>query len=375
VDVIYAELKQLAEERSSEKRLDLLRRITDLFLVNIERYSDVEISLFNDVVDSIVERVSREAQIDVATNLVTIPGFPLPVAHKLANAADIEIARPVIRGFLGFTDRDLIAIARRASDDHLDAVAGRSQLSEAVTDVLIDRGSAQVMHTVSANQSARFSQRGMDTLVIKARDDSALQGLLVERADLPQRAAETLSSIVSEALAIKLKERGYQVCDTVPDQLVEAVCEDFTRAVRDRDRNSLAAERIIAQFGAGRFTLEQALLAVIECDQMLAVAALLSHSTGIERQMLMCILASGPLHTVLVLLRALELKWETVNALLALRSSKQHSRHEVSRDSRRDYESIEISAAKRTLRFLQIRTKATGDVSLGDAPNAIKRSR
>ena len=373
MDAIYAELKQLAEERSSEKRLDLLRRITDLFLVNVEKYSDIEISLFNDVVDSIVERVSRDAKIDVATNLVIIPGFPLPVARKLANASDIEIARPVIRGFLGFTELDLIEIARRASDAHLDAVAGRTQLSEAITDVLIDRGSPRVVHTVSANQGARFSEQGMDNLVIKARDDSALQGLLVERADLPPRAAETLSTIVSEALAIKLKERGYQVCDTIPDQLIEAVCEDFTRAVRDRDRNSLAAERIIAQFGAGRLTLEDALLAVIECDQMLAVAALLGHSIGIDRQTLMCILASGPLHTVLVLMRALELKWETVNALLALRTSKQRSRQDVSTDIRSEYENIEISAAKRTLRFLQVRTKATGDLSAGNVANNMKR--
>jgi uncharacterized protein (DUF2336 family) len=272
----------------------------------------------------------------------------------------------VLRGALGLTERDLVEIARKASDEHLDAIAGRAQLSEAITDVLIDRGSREVVHTVSANQGACFSESGMERLVTKARVDTSLQSLLVERSDLSQKAIEQLSTIVSEALAIKLAERGYQVAGIIPDHLAKTASAAFARAVHDRDRNTLAAERIIAEFGAGRMPLEEALSGVVKCENMLAVAALLSHRTGLDRNKLMGILNGGTPQTVMVLLRALDLKWPTVAAMMALRAMKQRTRQTIGSNAQRDYEAIDSTAAKRTLRFLQIRNKAAPD-DAGDA--------
>jgi uncharacterized protein (DUF2336 family) len=359
--LMFAELKNLAEERSSEKRLDLLRKITDLFFAGIDQHSEAENSLFHEVIDRIVDQVSHEAKIDVATNLATLPGFPLPVVRKFANDTVIEIARPVLRSAIGLSERELVGIARKASDQHLDAIAGRAQLSEAITDVLIDRGSREVMHTVSANHGACFSEQGMEKLVTKARVDTGLQGLLVERSDLSQRAIEQLTTIVSEALAIKLAERGYQVSGLIPEHLAKAASAEFARAVHDRDRNSLLAERIIAEFGAGRMQLEEALLGVIKCENMLAVASLLSHRTGLERNKQMGILNGGTPQTVMVLLRALDLAWPTVAALMGLRATRQRTRQTIGASLQREFEAIDATAAKRTLRFLQIRAKAATD--------------
>ncbi len=361
---MYAELKNLAEERSSEKRLDLLRKITDLFFDGVDRHTEAETSLFNDVMDSIVDKVSREAKIDVSTNLAILPGFPLPVVRKLANDSDIDIARPVLHGASGLTDLDLIEIARKASDGHLDAIAGRPQLSEAITDVLIDRGSPQVVHTVSANHGARFSERGMDTLVSHARDDDRLQTKLVERDDLTQKAVDALSSIVSETLAVKLVARGYQVPVRLPDELVEAASREFARAVKDRDENSLLAERIIAEFGAGRLPFEGALRRIVRCQQMLAVAALVSSHTGLDRHMLMCILNGGMTQTIMVLLRALDLPWATANSVLALRSRIMDVQPSCVA-AEHEFEAIDSAAAKRTLRFLVVRARTQADGSSG----------
>jgi len=367
-ELMLTELTCLAEERSPEKRLDLLRKISDLFFAGIDMHSEAETSLFNEVIERIVDQISGDAKIDVATNFATLPGFPLPVVRKLAHDNNIEIARPVIRGALGLTDLDLIEIGRKAYDQHLDAIAGRTPLSEAVTDVLIDRGSSEVVHTVSANHGAAFSERGMDMLVGKARDDGSLQHILVERSDLTQAAVDKLSSIVSEALAIKLAERGYQVSGNIPEQVVKTARDAFARAVQDRDQNALAAERIIAQFGAGRITLENALLEIVKCQQMLAVAALLSHHTGLDRNVLMKMLSGGTPQTVLVLMRALGLQWATVAAFMALRAAKQRTRQTLSTKAQRDYEAIDATAAQRTLRFLQIRARAGSDAADGENP-------
>jgi uncharacterized protein (DUF2336 family) len=133
---VFAELKSLARERSSAKRLDLLRKIADLFFARIDQHSDAEASLFNEVIERVADQISRDGKIEAATDLATLPGFPTPVVRKFAHDSDIEIARPVLRSALGLTERDLVEIARKASDAHLNAIAGRAQLSEAVSDRL-----------------------------------------------------------------------------------------------------------------------------------------------------------------------------------------------------------------------------------------------
>jgi uncharacterized protein (DUF2336 family) len=357
---MYAELKELAEQRSSEKRLDLLRKLADMFFDGIDEHTEAETSLFNDVMGTIVDQVSRDAKIDIATNLAILPGFPLPVVRKLANDSDIVIARPVIRGASGLTDFDLIEIARRASDEHLDALAARPQLSKAITDVLIDRGSRHVMHTISTNHGARFSEWGMDVLVDRASDDGQLQNALVERSDLPQKAVNALASIVSETLVIKLIERGYQVQGKIPDELVKQASRRFALAVRERDQKMLAAERIISEFGSGRLRFEDALLQIVECEQMLAVAAMLDYRTGLDRHTLMSILNGGVTQTVMVLLRGLDLTWNTASAILALRSQKLQPHQPC--DARPEaFEAINIAVAKRTIRFLVVRARTTAE--------------
>ena len=131
--------------------------------------------------------------------------------------------------------------------------------------------------------------------------------------------------------------------------------------MHERDRNAIAAERIITEFGAGRMTLEEPLLGVIKCEQMLGVVALLSHRTGLERNRLMGMLNFGTQQTVLVLLRALDLKWPTVSALIAYRAKKQRTREPAGPGAQRDYEAIDATAAKRTLRFLQVRSRVESD--------------
>lgn len=101
---------------------------------------------------------------------------------------------------------------------------------------------------------------------------------------------------------------------------------------------------------------------------MLAVAALLSHHTKLDRNVVMKILSGGTPQTVLVLRRALDLRWTTVAAFMAFRAAKQRTRPSPDVNTRWDYEAIDATAARRTLRFLQIRAKASAEVSGKDSP-------
>ena len=92
-------------------------------------------------------------------------------------------------------------LAERGSQAHLTAIASRSTVPEKVTDVLIDRGDREVVHTVTANHGARFSDHGMDRLLDNAHDDVDLRELLVERPDLSSQSVDKLLPLVSEFAA------------------------------------------------------------------------------------------------------------------------------------------------------------------------------
>jgi hypothetical protein len=162
---MHHELTRIAAERSPEKRLELLHKVTDLYLDGVDTNSNSETYLFNEIMEKIVDQFSRDIKKQVSSTLAILPDFPSNIVRKLADDTDIEIARPVLRNAFSLTDEDLVRLAQRGSQAHLTAIAGRATLPEKVTDVLIDRGERDVVHTVTGNHGARFSESGMDRLL------------------------------------------------------------------------------------------------------------------------------------------------------------------------------------------------------------------
>ena len=88
-----------------------------------------------------------------------MPNAPVGVIRILALDDDIEVARPVLKNSSRLDDSDLIAAAGSKGQLHLAAIAQRRTLSEAVTDVLVERGNKYVAHSVRT-RGARFSDAG-----------------------------------------------------------------------------------------------------------------------------------------------------------------------------------------------------------------------
>jgi uncharacterized protein (DUF2336 family) len=71
------------------------------------------------------------------------------------------------------------------SFNHLHAIACRKQISETVTDALVDRGHLNAIRKAVENAGACFSEFGSAKLVQIARRDRALASKLAGRKDLP----------------------------------------------------------------------------------------------------------------------------------------------------------------------------------------------
>jgi hypothetical protein len=357
--MMHQELTRIAAERSPEKRLELLHKVTDLYFEGVGNHTTSESYLFNEIMERIVEAFSRDMKREVATSLAILPEFPTNIVRKLADDEDVEVARPVLRNALSLTDDDLVRLAQRGSQAHLNAIAGRATLPEKVTDVLIDRGDREVVHTVTANHGARFSDYGMDRLVEKCEDDVDLRELLVERPDLSPHVVTKMLPLLSESLVIKLAERGYEVNGAISADMIASLRQRFTAALKQRKDNILQISLVIEQIRQGRAKLDDAARQVAESGRLLDVAALLAAFVRLERDQVFQQLYRGQLQTVLILCRSLDLTWPTLDAILGLRATKQQMRYFSDPTVRRDYEAIDPMIAQRAMRFLRVRQVAS----------------
>jgi hypothetical protein len=356
---MYQELTRIAAERSPEKRLELLHRVTDLYFDGVGQHTTSETYLFNEIMEKIVDLFSRDLKREVSASLAILPNFPSNIVRKLADDEDVEIARPVLRNALSLTDDDLVHLAQRGSQAHLAAIAGRSTVPEKVTDVLVDRGNREVVHTVTGNHGARFSGYGMERLLEKCADDVDLRELLVERPDLSPQVVEKLLPIVSESLLMKLAERGYEVNGAIPADMIGSLKQRFAAALKTRKTDIRQVSVMVDEIRRGAANLDDSVRAIAESGRLLDVAALLAPFVRLERDQVFQQIYGGQLQTVLILARSLDLTWPTVDAVLALRAAKQQARYFSDLTVKRDYEAIDAAIAQRAIRFLRVRQVAS----------------
>ena len=62
---------------SAEKRIETLRRMTDLFLGGADRFSDEQIGVFNDVLVHLINQIEAKALIELSAHLAADYNAPI----------------------------------------------------------------------------------------------------------------------------------------------------------------------------------------------------------------------------------------------------------------------------------------------------------
>ena len=96
--------------------------------------------MFGEIFKVLVEVIEFKTRVKLAERFAVDP-IRLPASHvPLPRAIAADVAAPVLTQSTALAESDLIASARPQSQDHLYAIAQRQSMSEAVTDILIERG-------------------------------------------------------------------------------------------------------------------------------------------------------------------------------------------------------------------------------------------
>jgi uncharacterized protein (DUF2336 family) len=356
---LIAEIEAAIESGSAPRRVETLRRVTDLFMGRAQDYSDEQIELFDDVICRLAERIESWARAELAGRLAPVKNAPPTIVRTLARDEEIEVARPVLMHSPRLTDEDLLACAQGGRQDRLLAISKRASISGVVTDVLVTQGNSEVVRSVAQNRGARFSDDGYGKLVEKSIDDEVLAICVALRKDIPQRHLHALVAKASEAVFKKLVASNPGAVAEVQRVLTDItgcspkaeihVVRDYTRAKAMFEENVRAGKPIddVAQEFAKSGKLEETVV----------VLSTLCHLPieAVERAM---IDKRGDDDLALILAKAAGLSWQTARHILGLRRGEGGLNAHAIETAYQHFYRLQLATAQRVVRFYQVRHAA-----------------
>ena len=342
---------------SVERRNTALRRVTDLFLVGSEQYSDDEIALFDDVIIRLAAEIELSARSLLAVRLAPVPNAPPRTIRALAFDDAIEVARPVLVQSERLDDRALVENGRKKGQEHLLAISRRRSLSEEVTDVLVQRGNQQVVLSAAENRGARFSDLGFATLVQRSAGDDKLAACVGSRPEIPAGLLVELLAKASHIVRAKLEVEHPQAKRKV-QQAVEEASERIWIEVLDGSPERAAARALVETLRRSGELDGSKLQAFAKDGRLEETTTAIALMCKISLQFVERAMMQERSETVLVLARAVGLSWSAVKAILLLRAGKRIIAADEIAQCLARFERLKPATAKEILRFYQKRDLA-----------------
>ena len=359
---LIAELEDAIQGGSRDKRVETLRRVTDLFLNDANRLNDQQIDVFDEVLGRLIKNVEEKTLAELSRRLGPVKNAPIEVLRNLARDDNITVAEPVLAQSVRLSSNDLVEIAKTKSQAHLFAISGRERLDVTVTDVLVERGDQQVVRRVAGNSGARFSEVGYATLVQRSERDEKLAERVGLRLDLPLQLLRQLLARAGEAVRNRLLAvAGPEMRDQIQRALATVTEDIGCEASMDREQDfEQARRRVLALNSKGE--LNQAmLLEFIRESKSADLIAALALMCAAPFELMVNLMQSQHREAILIPCKAAGLDWPAVRAVLNGRAiGGAVSDHDLE-NARAEYNKLTQSSAQRVLRFWQVRQSATAN--------------
>ncbi len=353
-------LKQLiavAKEGSSDKRRDLLREITDVFMTTPDRFTSSEMQHFDVIMSRVTEQVETSLRRELAEKLADIPNAPLGLVRQLARD-EISVAEPVLKRSEALTEEDLLSIVRQRGQEHMRAITKRREVPEKLTAELVARGDEEVLVSLAENRGARMSDDSMEKLVGHARSMKSLQKPMTDRFDLPPKLLTKMYFFVSAALKKEILKRSDMLDPALIDEAVNANRKEILKtAVRDAQSEVSAAHQFVKEKAAANQINESLLKELMEMKRSTEFLLAFSHVVGIDTSTAQAILKDKTWESLAIASRAANLERATFAKIV----------FGLQRDSAEQNKALRIldlylkipqEAAERVMRFWRVRSQS-----------------
>jgi uncharacterized protein (DUF2336 family) len=345
---LIAELDDAVDGRSPERRAEILRQVTDLFLCDAHRLSESQIGIFDDVLVRLIERADTPTLVLLSNDLCHASAAPPKAMRQLAFHNDASVAAPVLKRFDRLPNKDLIDIASTYGQQHLLAIAGRQTVHQSLSDRLVERGEPAVHYALIQNLGVRFSEAGCTALVEKAKRDGRLAEKLIRRSDVPPG--------LRRELVAKVDQARMRYLQTVPPAMREKIQTTITTAAKQEDHTprptdyAQAQARIAELSRAGRLNDSTVNRFAVGGEYENVVAAL-SFLSEAPIDVIAPLIKGTELDGLIVACKAARLNWSTTTMIIRNRPDCPAVTRQELEAGHAVFDALSLSVAQRTIRF------------------------
>ncbi|MGY3239347.1 uncharacterized protein (DUF2336 family) [Bradyrhizobium sp. USDA 4472] len=345
---ILDELQSALAHGTVARRVETLRRVTDLFLNNVADYTEDHVRVFDDVFQCLIEQIETSARALLADRLAPVAAAPPQIIRTLALDDVIEVAGPVLSKSERLDETTLIDIARRKSQAHLKAISLRRVLSEALTDVLVTRGNQDVVQSTVNNPGARLSEGSLTDLVTRAERDDDLAACIGLRPDLPRHHYLKLVAKASLSVRRKLEAAHPGLADEVSSVVQEAA--QRVRAAAMTKQTEMARALVKSLHDDGRLT-EIQVATFAEQGKFDEANAGLAALADVPVETAENMMIESQVEGLMILAKVAGMQWASVRAIIAMREKLSGGPKADMLTLRDTYEGLRSSTAQQVLRF------------------------
>ena len=310
-----ADLEDAVSQGTAESCLRALWHATDVLIAGT--YSEDQVWAFGEIIGRLAEEIEVSSRARLASKLAPSNNAPFEVIRKLASDDLIDVAGPVLRQSERLDIKTLIATARTKGQQHLLAISKRRSIPEAVTDVLVVRGSKEVITSVATNSGAHFSNSGFLHLVRRSEEDSILAECVGLRKDIPRHLFHQLISKASEEVQRKLQRERPEM-----ESQIQSVVADVAGAIHARfgpaSKDYFTAKRTVGKLHQRGDLTEDKVFEFAHSLKFNETAVALSLFCSLPIEVVERALVDKSRESILILARALNLSWTTTMSLLFL---------------------------------------------------------
>jgi hypothetical protein len=349
-------LEDLAHEKSSDKRRELLNRITGMFLNGAENHSDRESALYAEVALQVLDEITADDRAEYSDAVAHEARVPGDVVRRLAGD-EIVVALPVLARSPVLSDDDLVQVAQSSSQEHLQAISIRDKLSESVTDALVDRGDRKVVCSVTINPGARFSDSGLTKITQQSADDEEMRSNLLSRADLRAQLVEKVLPLVSADYSEQLRGMIESADDTLIDRVVNAAETTVENDRSNAARRRLETRMMLKELKGGLRRVDDTLVYLSDQARITDIVTILGRLTDMADNVVSNVMFKPDNEPVAILVRAAGASQIGFKAIQSLRAQKLRLPQSHLERGMRNFAELDESTAKRSLRFVKLRSE------------------
>jgi uncharacterized protein (DUF2336 family) len=344
------ELETTLAHGTVARRVETLRRVTDLFLDGAIEYSDAQIAVFDDVYDCLIQSMEASAKVLLAKRLAPVATAPPQIIRTLAFDDLIEVAAPVLTRSERLDDDALTRNARTKSQGHLLAISNRKRLSDAVTDVLVERGNDEVIQSVVGNPGAQFSERGYTKLVSRAEGDDDITTCLALRPAIPRHHYLKLIAKASASVRARLDAANPHATNDVSMAVREATRRARSLPSAMSRETTIAHGLVRSLYEEGRLD-EHQVTAFAQAKKFDETNAAIACLAKVSVAMAETIMIEDRAEGLLILAKVAGMSWSTVKVIFDMREELSGTEPLDLSASRATYEKLRLSTAQQVLRF------------------------